>query len=147
MHASSFLAFVATILALTLAVVSAQSSDALPCFQEKCSGLLTVVGECGITVAKNGTIEFPANGNSTVTDQCICTQKVIDAYDPCYLCGAEHQRIGDNRSTRMLVDACNRDLKANVHMPGEGNSASTAKAHSAAFVAVMAVVVSIFTMA
>ncbi|KAG0269629.1 hypothetical protein DFQ27_002850 [Actinomortierella ambigua] len=134
-------------LALTLAVVSAQSSDALPCFQEKCSGLISVIGECGITVNNNGTIAWPSTGNEAEAEKCICTQKIIDAYDPCYQCGAEHQRIGADHSTRNLVDSCNLNVKTNLKMPGEPSSASTAKTHSVVFFAVLAVAVSAITMA
>ncbi|KAG0237352.1 hypothetical protein BGW41_000200 [Actinomortierella wolfii] len=145
MHSSSILAFLATVLALAIAVVSAQSSNPLPCYQEKCSGLVKMVLDCGINVYDNGTLILSMDDQET--SKCVCKQSVIDAYDPCYLCGAEHLRIDKEHSTQNLVDSCNVNMKTNLKMPGKDSSASSAKAHSVAIMALLVAVVSAFTMA
>ncbi|KAF9581761.1 hypothetical protein BGW38_001108, partial [Lunasporangiospora selenospora] len=55
---------------------------------------------------------------------------------PCFLCGAESQKIQERYSTLKLVDSCNANFGPNtVKMPGE-SAASNVRASSFALMAI-----------
>ncbi|KAF9116645.1 hypothetical protein BGX27_000564 [Mortierella sp. AM989] len=125
----SSITLLATFIALVaVSTVSAQQPETpLPCYQEKCTALIDVLKECEITVdPTTGNINFPVVANTTAeTDKCLCKQPVVNAYDPCYTCGAENQKIEDRFSTANLVDSCNVHFGADtVKMPGQSGASS-----------------------
>ncbi|KAF9430274.1 hypothetical protein BGZ76_000895, partial [Entomortierella beljakovae] len=112
-------------LALLALFVSAQQSTQLPCYQASCSPLIELLKGCQISVdPATGNINFPTQANTTeTTDKCLCNQKIVDAFDPCFTCGAENQKIQDQYSTQKLVDSCNSNFGANtVKMPGSSSA-------------------------
>ncbi|KAF9090650.1 hypothetical protein BGX23_005823 [Mortierella sp. AD031] len=131
-------ALLATLLLVAAASVSAQETTQpeapLPCYQETCSPLISALSECQIAVdSATGNINFPVGADTT--DKCLCKQFVIDAYDPCFNCGAH--KIQDRFSTLNLVNSCNANFGANtVSMPGKKSSASSVRAGSLAATAV-----------
>ncbi|KAG0045809.1 hypothetical protein BGZ83_008977 [Gryganskiella cystojenkinii] len=115
-------------LAASSASAQTQPEQPLPCYEAQCSNLITVLKECSITVdATTGNINFPVAANTTATtDKCLCKQPVVDAYHPCYQCGAENQKIQDRFSTLNLVDSCNLNFGAStVQMPGSSAGAAS----------------------
>ncbi|KAG0205366.1 hypothetical protein BGX28_003031 [Mortierella sp. GBA30] len=141
MRSTSSLPLLATLL-VAIVVVSAQDQQQpetpLPCYQEKCTPLIDALKECQITVDRsNGNINFPAASNATAeTDKCLCKQSIVNAYDPCYTCGAENQKIQDRFSTLKLVDSCNLNFGAGtVKMPGSAAASSSVRAGSLALAA------------
>ncbi|KAG0377891.1 MAG: hypothetical protein J3R72DRAFT_455555 [Linnemannia gamsii] len=129
MHAqTSFL--LVLILAFLAIVTSAQKQpeEALACYQSGCSSLIGLLQDCKVTVdPTTGNINFPVESNtSATTDKCLCTQKIVNAYDPCYTCGAENQKIQTRFSTQTLVDSCNLNFGAlTVSMPGTSSGLSS----------------------
>ncbi|KAG0260047.1 hypothetical protein BG011_002156 [Mortierella polycephala] len=141
MRTANTLALLVAFVALS-STVSAQEQPQpetpLPCYQEACSPLIEVLKECKVTVdLSTGNINFPVASNATAeTDKCLCKQPIIDAYDPCFNCGAENQKIQDRFSTLKLVDSCNANFGAGtVKMPNAGSSSSTVRAGSIALLA------------
>ncbi|KAG0351320.1 hypothetical protein BGZ54_003319 [Gamsiella multidivaricata] len=134
MRSTSSLALLVAVLVALVATVSAQQPEtALPCYQEKCTPLINVLKDCQITVdPSTGNINFPVASNTTTeTDKCICKQSVVDAYDPCYTCGAENSKIQDRFSTVKLVDSCNANFGAStVKLPGSSAASSSIHAGS-----------------
>ncbi|KAF9404493.1 hypothetical protein BGZ94_004136 [Podila epigama] len=114
------------ILASGVAAQEKQPETALPCYQEKCSALISAVKPCGVTVdPSSGNINFTVVDNDASTDKCLCTQPIVDAFDPCFICGAENQKTRDSFSTQNLVNTCNANFGANtVRMPGSAASSS-----------------------
>ncbi|GJJ74928.1 hypothetical protein EMPS_07286 [Entomortierella parvispora] len=139
----------AIVAALALSTVSAQQPETpLPCYQASCSNLISVLQECSITVdASTGNINFPVASNTTsTTDKCLCKQSIVDAYDPCYNCGAENQKIQNRFSTQNLVDSCNLNFGAStVKMPG--SSAGAASSIPSMALAAASVMVSLLVLA
>ncbi|KAG0277596.1 hypothetical protein BGZ97_009864 [Linnemannia gamsii] len=104
-----------------------QPEEALACYQPSCSPLISLLQDCKISVdPTTGNISYPLEGNTTATtDKCLCTQKIVNAYDPCFTCGAENKKIQNRFSTQNLVDSCNLNFGAlTVTMPGKTSSAS-----------------------
>jgi len=67
------------------ATVSAQDTQpqpetALPCFQEKCSGLIDAVKVCNLTVDGSGNINFPVTNDTSSTDKCLCSQNIVNNF-------------------------------------------------------------------
>ncbi|KAG0290163.1 hypothetical protein BGZ97_006250 [Linnemannia gamsii] len=134
-------ALLATLL-VAVATVSAQEPSAsqpekpLPCYEQTCRPLINALAECKITVdTTTGNINFPSTPDpSGTTDKCLCKQSIVDAYDPCYTCGAGASKIQDRFSTLSLVNSCNTNFGANtVIMPGsKPSSASSVRAGSLA---------------
>ncbi|KAF8982111.1 hypothetical protein BGZ46_001791 [Entomortierella lignicola] len=134
---------------VAVSTVSAQTqpSSALPCYEASCTPLINVLQECQITVdPTTGNINFPVVANTTAdTDKCLCKQTVVNAYDPCYTCGAENQKIQDRFSTQNLVDSCNVNFGANtVKMPGQSGASSSIQ--SGSFVLAASIVVSMIAL-
>ncbi|KAF9918264.1 hypothetical protein BX616_009727 [Lobosporangium transversale] len=124
--ATAFLAFMA------VSNVSAQEvqqpETPAPCYQEKCTPLIEILKECKINVdPTTGDITFPvADDTKNETDKCLCKQSIVNAYDPCYTCGVENQKIQEQFSTTMLVDTCNANFGANtVKLPGSTAASSS----------------------
>ncbi|KAG0311468.1 hypothetical protein BGZ99_010133 [Dissophora globulifera] len=135
----SNITLLATALVIALVAVSTVSAQQpgtpLPCYQEKCGPLIDVLKECQITVdPATGNINFPVASNATAdTDKCLCKQPIVNAYDPCYICGSENEKIQDRFSTQKLVDSCNANFGAStVTMPG--TSAASSSIHHGSFV-------------
>ncbi|KAF9923152.1 hypothetical protein FBU30_006754 [Linnemannia zychae] len=135
-------ALLATLL-VAVATVSAQDATtqpetALPCYEQSCTPLISVLAECQITVdATTGNINFPVTGDTSATDKCLCKQPVVNAYDPCYTCGAQSSKIQDRFSTQSLVNSCNANFGAGtVSMPNKPSSATSVRAGSFAATAV-----------
>ncbi|KAG0288309.1 hypothetical protein BGZ96_007887 [Linnemannia gamsii] len=134
-------ALLATLL-VAVATVSAQDAAApqpekpLACYEQTCTPLISALSECQITVdATTGNINFPKTADTSgTTDKCLCKQAIVDAYDPCYNCGAESSKIQERFSTLSLVNSCNANFGANtVIMPGsKPSSASSVRAGSLA---------------
>ncbi|KAF9366844.1 hypothetical protein BGX34_003944 [Mortierella sp. NVP85] len=126
------LVLLVTLLVALVAVAGQQPETPLPCYQEKCSPLINVLQECKITVdAATGNINFPVVDAGTETDKCLCKQSIVDAYDPCYTCGSENNKIQQGYSTQNLVDTCNKNFGAGtVKMPGSAAASSTIRAGS-----------------
>ncbi|KAF9414025.1 hypothetical protein BGZ76_004944 [Entomortierella beljakovae] len=142
MRSSSTILATLFVALVAVSTVSAQQPETpLPCYQEKCTPLIDVLKECQITVdPATGNINFPVVANTTETDKCLCKQPIVDAFDPCYNCGAENQKVQDGFSTAKLVDSCNANFGAGtVKMPGQ-SGASNVKAGSFAVVAASIVV-------
>ncbi|KAF9359876.1 hypothetical protein BGX26_011166 [Mortierella sp. AD094] len=141
----SSITLLATLFVALVAVstVSAQQPETpLPCYQDKCTPLISALKDCQITVdPTTGNINFPVVANTTAdTDKCLCKQPIVDAYDPCYTCGSENNKIQDRFSTVNLVDSCNANFGANtVKMPGQ-SGASSIKAGSFALAAASMIV-------
>ncbi|KAF9544834.1 hypothetical protein EC957_011655 [Mortierella hygrophila] len=136
-------ALLATLL-VAVATVSAQDASTqpetpLPCYEQTCSPLISALSECQITIdSATGNINFPVTADTSgTTDKCLCKQSIVDAYDPCYTCGAQSSKIQDRYSTLSLVNSCNANFGANtVVMPGKASSASSVRAGSLAATAV-----------
>ncbi|KAF8941639.1 hypothetical protein EDD21DRAFT_369480 [Dissophora ornata] len=140
MRSNTSLALLATLLVALVAVstVSAQTETPLPCYQDKCTPLIDALKECQITVdSTTGNINFPVASNTTAdTDKCLCKQSIVNAYDPCYTCGAENQKIQVRFSTQNLVDSCNANFGAStVKMPGSAAASSSIRTGSLALAA------------
>ncbi|KAF9109152.1 hypothetical protein BGX27_007946 [Mortierella sp. AM989] len=128
MHSFSIFFFSLAFLTL-FATAQSDQSTTLPCYQTSCSPLIDLLKECQITVdSSTGNVNFPVQPNTTITtDKCLCKQIIVNAYDPCFNCGAQNQKIQDRYSTQKLVDSCNVNFGANtVKMP----SASSATART-----------------
>ncbi|KAF9557992.1 hypothetical protein EC968_007318 [Mortierella alpina] len=135
---SSSLPLLVTLLVAVVAVSAQQPEAPLPCYQEKCTPLVDALKECQITVnTATGDINFPVTSNSTAeTDKCLCKQSIVDAYDPCFTCGAENQKIKERFSTAKLVDSCNVNFgQGTVKMPGSAAASSSIRAGSLALAA------------
>ncbi|KAF9958807.1 hypothetical protein BGZ72_010869 [Mortierella alpina] len=138
---SSTLPLLATLL-VAVAVSAQQTTQPetpLPCYQEKCTPLIDALKECQITIdTATGNINFPVAVNSTAeTDKCLCKQSIVNAYDPCFSCGAENQKIQERFSTAKLVDSCNVNFgQGTVKMPGSAAASSSLRAGSVALAAV-----------
>ncbi|KAK3822872.1 MAG: hypothetical protein J3Q66DRAFT_330313 [Benniella sp.] len=127
------LVLLVTLLVALVAVAGQQQPETpLPCYQEKCSPLINVLQECKITVdVTSGNINFPVVDATADTDKCLCKQSIVNAYDPCYTCGAENNKIQQGYSTQNLVDTCNKNFGPNtVKMPGSAGSSSSIRAGS-----------------
>ncbi|KAG0246744.1 hypothetical protein B0O80DRAFT_445706 [Mortierella sp. GBAus27b] len=115
-------------LLVALVVVSAQTQTPLPCYEEKCNPLISVLKDCQITVDTSGDkikISFPNTTTPADTDKCICKQSIVDAYDPCINCGVENQKVNDRYVTQKLVDSCNAAFGAGtVKMPSAAASSA-----------------------
>ncbi|KAF9937763.1 hypothetical protein KVV02_001636 [Mortierella alpina] len=137
---SASLPLLVTLLVAVVAVSAQQQPETpLPCYQEKCTPLVDALKECQITVnTATGDINFPVATNSTAeTDKCLCKQSIVDAYDPCFSCGAENQKIQERFSTAKLVDSCNVNFgQGTVKMPGSAAASSSIRASSLALAAV-----------
>ncbi|KAF9923328.1 hypothetical protein FBU30_006625 [Linnemannia zychae] len=150
---SPTLTFTFLFLAIAFLTLSSaqQPEEALPCYQSQCSSLITLLRDCKVTVdPSTGNINFPVEANTTVTtDKCLCTQKIVNAYDPCYTCGAENQKIQTRFSTQNLVDSCNINFGAlTVSMPGTSSATSTrSSVASSTVLSLVALAVSVFVMA
>ncbi|KAG0002294.1 hypothetical protein BGZ80_001647 [Entomortierella chlamydospora] len=143
----SSITFLATVLVALVAVSNVSADTPLACYDASCTPLINILKDCQITVdSSTGNINFPTVANTTSdTDKCLCTQTIVNAYDPCYTCGAENDKIQDRFSTANLVDSCNANFGANtVKMPGS-SGASSVKAGSFALVAA-SIVVSMITL-
>ncbi|KAF9129840.1 hypothetical protein BGW39_003780 [Mortierella sp. 14UC] len=141
------LAFIAT---LASAQQQQQPEEALACYQSGCSSLIGLLQECNVTVEPTtGNINFPVETNTTATtDKCLCTQKIVNAYDPCYTCGAENQKIQTRFSTQNLVDSCNLNFGAlTVSMPGASSGLRSSGVLSSKVLGLVIVLVSLFVMA
>ncbi|KAI1316637.1 hypothetical protein EDD11_009672 [Mortierella claussenii] len=117
---------------VTVSVSAQQPETPLPCYQEKCTPLINALKECQITIdSSTGNTDFPVTNSTVDTDKCLCKQSIIDAYDPCYTCGAENQKIQDRFSTLKLVTSCNVHFGANtVKMPGSAAASSSIRSSS-----------------
>ncbi|KAF9919911.1 hypothetical protein BGZ65_011696 [Modicella reniformis] len=133
MRSNSFVLLVACLVALVAVSAQQQPETALPCFQEKCVPLVNVLQECQITVElSTGKITYPVVANTTTTDQCLCRQPIVNAYDPCFICGQMDERF----STQKLVDSCNINFGANtVKMPSSAAASATIRGGSLALAA------------
>ncbi|KAG0342962.1 hypothetical protein BG000_010855, partial [Podila horticola] len=122
-----------------------QPETALPCFQEKCSGLIDSVKVCDLTVDGSGNINFPVTNDTSTTDKCLCTQNIVNNFDLCYTCGAENEKIQPRFSTQNLVTVCNANFGADtVKIPGSAASSSRVSAGSLALAATTMVLSMIF---
>ncbi|KAG0086159.1 hypothetical protein BGZ93_010838, partial [Podila epicladia] len=75
------IALLATIaIAASVSAQSPQPETALPCFQEKCSGLIESVKVCDLTVDGSGNINFPVTNDTSATDKCLCTQNIVNNF-------------------------------------------------------------------
>ncbi|KAG0029469.1 hypothetical protein BGZ81_003767 [Podila clonocystis] len=144
----AFLATIALAASVSAQQTQPQPETALPCFQEKCSGLIESVKVCGMTVSGSGEINFPiANDTASpsTTDKCLCTQDIVNNFDPCYTCGAENEKIQPRFSTENLVTICNANFGAGtVKMPGSAASSSRVSAGSLALAATTMILSMIF---
>ncbi|KAF9335229.1 hypothetical protein BG006_000618 [Podila minutissima] len=131
------IALLATVaIAASVSAESPQPETALPCFQEKCSGLIESVKVCDLTVDGSGNINFPVTNDTSATDKCLCTQNIVNDFDLCYTCGAENEKIQPRFSTQNLVTVCNANFGADtVKMPGSAASSSRVSAGSMALAA------------
>ncbi|KAF9147186.1 hypothetical protein BG015_011212 [Linnemannia schmuckeri] len=150
MH-SSTLFFTLFLLAVLTFTSAQQPEEALACYQPSCTPLISLLQECKISVdPTTGNINFPVEVNTTATtDKCLCTQKIVNAYDPCYTCGAENKKIQTRFSTQSLVDSCNLNFGAlTVSMPGTSSPASRgSNVLSSSVLGVLVVLGSVFVMA
>ncbi|KAF8977491.1 hypothetical protein BGZ46_007342 [Entomortierella lignicola] len=130
MHSFSII-FITLALALFVSAQSNGTGSTPPCYQASCGPLIDLLKECQITVdPTTGNINFPVVANTTATtDKCLCTQSIVNAYDPCYTCGAQNQKIQSQFSTQNLVDSCNTNFGANtVKMPTSGSNGLSSSA-------------------
>ncbi|KAF9905490.1 hypothetical protein EC991_001599 [Linnemannia zychae] len=155
MHSqTSFL--ILLLLAFIATLVSAQEQqpqqpeEALACYQSGCSTLIGLLKECKVTVEPTtGNINFPVEANTTATtDKCLCTQQIVNAYDPCYTCGAENQKIQTRFSTQNLVDSCNLNFGAlTVSMPKASSGLHSSSVTSSKVLGLVIALVSLYVMA
>ncbi|KAG0037254.1 hypothetical protein BGZ82_002887 [Podila clonocystis] len=141
----AFLATIALAASVSAQQTQPQPETALPCFQEKCSGLIESVKVCDLTVDGSGNINFPVTNDTSATDKCLCSQNIVNNFDLCYTCGAENEKIQPRFSTQNLVTVCNANFGADtVKMPGSAASSSRVSAGSLALAATTMVLSMIF---
>ncbi|KAF9295105.1 hypothetical protein BGZ88_002786 [Linnemannia elongata] len=147
MHSSALFFFFLAILTFT----TAQQPEETPlaCYQPSCTPLISLLQDCKISIdPSTGNINFPVEANTTgTTDKCLCTQKIVNAYDPCYTCGAENKKIQTRFSTQNLVDSCNLNFGAlTVSMPGTSGTSSRTRMMSSGLLGLVVLLVSVFVM-